>query len=630
MEQENNNFNENDNVQNINEPENNIPEEPVMNQDMNNVSEEQVQDENYVGPENVENYQSTEIEPQFDVSFDEPPVEKKSNGKMIALVIILVLLLAGLGVFLYFTLGNKEEKPAEKPEEKPNTEEVEEDPTNYLAYQIKGNAIGDFDLQFLKLENNKENVIYSPLSIKYALEMLKEGANGSTKEQIERIVGDYTPKKYPNNANMSFANAIFIKDSYKKFIKDTYINALTKDYNAAVVYDSFATPTKVNNWISEKTFKLINNLLQDISNQDYILVNALAIDMEWVEKIQAEEWGWHVEYIHEDYSKYISSLLGLKGGGDDDGFHKLRFNDKLDVAAVEIGAVANRYDIVKEMGESKVRETVGNDYQKWLDNGAENSCYNPEYSDESEKDPDRETFVNNYIKEINENYNQVDSSTDFSFYIDDNNDVKVFSKDLKEYSGTTLQYIAIMPTKTELSDFIKNSNSTSITELINKLKPIKKESFKDGYITEITGYIPMFKYDYQLDFINDLNKLGIKDVFDSEKADLSNLTTEKSFISDALHKATIEFSNSGIKAAAVTMEGGAGGGECGYDYIFKIPENRIIKIDLTFNKPYLYLIVDKNTREVWFAGSVYKPAEYTEYMKSLKVDDWEDWEYEET
>ena len=97
---------------------------------------------------------------------------------MVVLVIILVLLLAGLGVFLYFTLGNKEEKPAEKPEKKPNTEEVEEDPTNYLAYQIKGNAIGDFDLQFLKLENNKKNVVYSPLSIKYALEMLKEGANG--------------------------------------------------------------------------------------------------------------------------------------------------------------------------------------------------------------------------------------------------------------------------------------------------------------------------------------------------------------------------------------------------------------------------------------------------------------------
>ena len=135
----------------------------------------------------------------------------------------------------------------------------------------------------------------------------------------------------------------------------------------------------------------------------------------------------------------------------------------------------------------------------------------------------------------------------------------------------------------------------------------------------------MFKFDYKLDLIGDLKKLGITSIFDPEKADLSNLTTEKSFISDALHQSTIEFSNSGIKAAAVTMMGGAGGGECGFDYIFKIPEDRIEKIDLTFNRPFLFLIVDKNTKEVWFTGSVYQPSEYEEYQKNVKYkDDWED------
>ena len=614
MEQENNNFNDNVQQENNNiQQENNVSEESFVNNE--------VQNDNM----NSDDYQQTnvDVEPQFDVSFDDPPVEKKSNGKMIALVILLILLIAGLGIFLYFTLFNKKEKAPEVPVDEPAAEETkneneEENPNDYLAYQIKGNAIGDFDLQFLKLENKKENIIYSPLSIKYALEMLKEGANGQTKEQIERIVGDYVPKKYKNNANMSFANAMFIRDSYKKFVKDTYTKALKEIYNAEVVYDSFKNPDNINKWINKNTFKLINNLIEDVNDANYILVNALAIDMEWVNKLQRENEFWAVGYIHEDYSKYIDALGGSeKTDGDEPDYNALEFKDSPKVAAVEIGAVANRYDIVKEMGESKVREIVGNDYQKWLDEGAENSCYDPEYSDESEKDPDRETYVNNYIKEINKNYNQLDSSTDFDFYVDEN--IKMISKDLKESSGTTLKYIAIMPTKLDLPTFIKSSNADDIKTLISKLKPMKVDSFKDGVISEITGYIPMFNFDYKLDLNNDLKKIGITNIFDANMADFSNLTTEKMFITNALHKATIDFSNSGIKAAAVTAVEMGGGGDCGYDYIFKIPENRIQKIDLTFNRPFLFLIVDKNTNEVWFTGSVYKPAEYNSYIKSIKM-----------
>ena len=32
---------------------------------------------------------------------------------------------------------------------------------------------------------------------------------------------------------------------------------------------------------------------------------------------------------------------------------------------------------------------------------------------------------------------------------------------------------------------------------------------------------------------------------------------------------------------------------------------------MTFNNPYLYLIRDKNSGEVWFVGTVYQPTENT-------------------
>ena len=81
-------------------------------------------------------------------------------------------------------------------------------------------SLENFDLYFLQLENTKENKIYSPLSIKYALAMLQEGAKGETKEQITNLIGDYKPKAYTNSEHMSFANAMFIRNTFKDKVKD--------------------------------------------------------------------------------------------------------------------------------------------------------------------------------------------------------------------------------------------------------------------------------------------------------------------------------------------------------------------------------------------------------------------------
>ena len=40
-----------------------------------------------------------------------------------------------------------------------------------------------------------------------------------------------------------------------------------------------------------------------------------------------------------------------------------------------------------------------------------------------------------------------------------------------------------------------------------------------------------------------------------------------------------------------------------FEHLFKVP---VKDIDISFNKPYMYLIRDKATGEVWFAGTVYE------------------------
>lgn len=507
---------------------------------------------------------------------------KKGNEKVIVAIICLLI----VSVSLYLCLNNKDDKNETE-------KEIEVEKTEMASpYRLSGNSLEDFDLYFLQLDNVEKNRIYSPLSIKYTLEMLKEGANGETKEQITDIVGNYTSKKYINNQNMSFANALFIKDTFKENIKGTYISNLSTNYNAEVIYDSFETPNVINSWISNNTFKLINNIVDDVSDNDFVLVNALAIDMEWVNKIQQENGLYEVNFTHENYSKYISGLAS--------GYTELKFNNaSTNSKAVEIGAVANKYDIISTLGEDKIRENVGNEYSKWLKNGAENSCNGPG------EDPDVNTFLDGYIDELKENYKHISSSTDFYFYDDDN--VKAFAKDLKEYSGTTLQYVGIMPKKYNLNEYIKNIDSKKISNIINDLKKVELDSFKDGVITEVKGYIPMFKFDYELDLINNLKQLGITNVFDSSKADLSNLSSSNAVIGKVSHKANIEFSNDGIKASAATVEGGLGAGFCGFDYEYDVP---VETIDLTFDNPYLFLIIDKDTKEVWFTGTVYEPVAY--------------------
>ena len=80
---------------------------------------------------------------------------------------------------------------------------------------------------------------------------------------------------------------------------------------------------------------------------------------------------------------------------------------------------------------------------------------------------------------------------------------------------------------------------------------------------------------------------------------------DKGYIDTAVHKANIDFSNDGIKAAAATAVGGKGSTGCGFEYLFEVPT---IKIDLTFDKPYIYFVRDVKTGEVWFMGTVYQPT----------------------
>lgn len=511
----------------------------------------------------------------------------KKNKKIIIIIGVLIgLLVIGTAVFLIFKKNIF--TTVDTSVKNSNSE-----------YRIDDNALSSFDLYFMQKENNGKNKVYSPLSIKYALSMLKDGADGNSKKQIENIIGDYNPKKYPNSSNVSLANGMFIRNDYKKNVKDEYVNLLKEKYNAEIIYDAFKTPDNINKWINDKTLGLIPNMLDDTNGNLLFLVNALGIDMDWKYVIQPVQEGvlydedhssyyaaFSVSYPHEDYYTGVSWL-------DSNSYRYINFNNKTLVNGLEIASSINNYDIVSELGEANIRKTVGSAYDKWK---AEGNCDPDDYEDTN-------TFLNRYIKEIDEGYKDVGSSTDYTFYVDD--DIKVFQKDLKSYNGLSLEYIGFMPKNISLDKFVENIDANKLNNYISKLKTIELNNFTKGKITRITGLMPIFKFEYELELQKDLEFLGVTNVFVPNHANLINLSSDKSlYISEAKHKANIEFSNEGIKAAAATTVGGAGDVNCSFEYKYDVP---VEEIDITFDKSYMFLIRDKNTKEVWFAGTVYEP-----------------------
>jgi len=572
--------------------------------------------------------------------------EKKTNVKGFAILLVLFFIVVIAGIYLLlnsiFVKNTQENQAANKPNSTTKEEkEVVGGETKKVVteneYAVKDNNLSKFDLSFLKFENEKKNKIYSPLSIKYAFKMLEEATEGEAHDQIASIIEAYHLTEYESNENMALANAFFIRDSYENNIKESYINALKAKYNADVVFDDFSNANKINQWVEEHTLKLISNLLNDsdVSELQFALINALGIDMEWNHKFlkysyaDDENITMGVEYNHARPSNKEWKFYWYA----DESLYDIVFDDTQHVSSMKVYASLNNYDPVKTIGEEAIRAEVYNDFKNWAlgeekyaneYNGQNDSIFNGDFSEENIQkvfDAWFDKGINEwnegsenegYIAKLNENKDRVDYSTDFSIYVDEN--VKVFAKDLKEYNGTTLEYIGIMPIQEDLEQYIENNSNEDILETIGKLKELKLENFKEGYLTYIHGYIPKFDFEYDLDLQNDLEKMGVTDVFEEGKANLTNMTEDKGvFIGKIKHKANIEFTQDGIKAAAATMLGGLGAGDW-YDYLLEMPTE---EIDITFDKPYMFLIRDKETKETWFVGTVYEPLDAKEETNDI-------------
>lgn len=408
---------------------------------------------------------------------------------MIVLILVVALIIVGI---VFVVLNRNNDSKSSKKQEIQVEDQKTDTKTDYAGMELS--------FKFLKMENKKENIVYSPLSIKYALQMLNDGANGNTKTQIENVIGNTTNlAKYDNiNDILSLANVLYIRDTYSQYVKDEYKNKLLSNYNAEIKYDAFKNADNINNWIENKTFGQIKNMLRDeiVTDPDneMFLINALAIDMAWKDKFDGED-------------------------------------------------------------------TRGDTF--YLDNGNTMTA----------------TMMNKETK-----------SNSISYYKD--NDITVLTMDLEEYEKEQMEFIAIMPNN-NLSNYVENFEIDTLENITNNLTLASNTKYG------LNISIPRFSFDYDLSLEDDLKTLGITDAFNPDLANFSNMSSKSPlWVGGALHKANIDFTEKGVKAAAVTIIYMTDG-------MMLADEEKPIEIKI--DKPFMYLIRDKKTGEIWFVGTVYEP-----------------------
>lgn len=185
------------------------------------------------------------------------------------------------------------------------------------------------------------------------------------------------------------------------------------------------------------------------------------------------------------------------------------------------------------------------------------------------------------------------ASAAFSYLLD--NDYKGIIIPYEEEENSKLEFVGIIPD--DIDKFIKELSSEKLKEIINK-KIIATNDKR------ISLSLPRFKYEYEeQDFIKLLKNLGIIDVFDKDMANLSKIMEikENLYVDEAIHKTFIDLNESGTKAAAVTY--------FGINKATAIMPN-YEKIDIKFDRPFVYMIRDAKTEEILFFGAVYEPNKW--------------------
>lgn len=134
----------------------------------------------------------------------------------------------------------------------------------------------------------------------------------------------------------------------------------------------------------------------------------------------------------------------------------------------------------------------------------------------------------------------------------------------------------------------------SVSEIINGLDTKKLHEMNESMEKCIVDLkLPRFSTTTETKLNNPIAKLGAPSMFQSDKADFSNMSATSMYVSAMLQKAKIEVSEEGTKAAAVTAS---------IMTMSALPDLEPRRVSFHANRPFIYMITEENTGAIFFIG----------------------------
>ena len=176
--------------------------------------------------------------------------------------------------------------------------------------------------------------------------------------------------------------------------------------------------------------------------------------------------------------------------------------------------------------------------------------------------------------------------TEYNKYLKDDNAQGFY----KYYAGYGYAFAVLLPDEgISVSDYVASLTGDKLHNIL---------SDDDKTLVKVNTAIPKFETAYEMEMSDILKEMGIEDVFDGSKADLSGIGSYADAslaINRLLHKTYIAVGEQGTKAGAVAVE-----------EIFATaeePEEMEIKT-VYLDRPFIYMIIDWESKVPVFMGTV--------------------------
>jgi serpin B len=153
------------------------------------------------------------------------------------------------------------------------------------------------------------------------------------------------------------------------------------------------------------------------------------------------------------------------------------------------------------------------------------------------------------------------------------------------YDGGELSMVILLPEAGNFEAFEEGLQAQQVSNIIIGLQP-----------TEVALTMPKFEFDSEFSLKDILAGMGMPVAF-TEDADFSGMTgNPELFISDVVHKAFVAVDEAGTEAAAATA------------VIMKLTAVPPPPMEVTLDRPFIFLIRDIDTGAILFVGRVLNPS----------------------